>query len=380
MLIGANIPLDFLLHKYPDDRAWQFAADLGFTAIRCSGGKSGNVAGVNINNDPDWAENLEALLSKADSYGLKLVFHELGNPWGTELGILAPYFNYRPTTPYTSIPDAITMIDKLGGNNSLGHNFLTDSRVPFWHVTNEAPISEQVVRDWTAAVADHIRSHGGKTMSTLKGDGVPYADFAPIIAFAEQHLDYLDAHEYLYGVVVNDIRTEGASADIYQKVYDQGILRYGMMLDTRGSFPTDRVVLGEWGFWHDSMRGPGAVDPLTVTHQQHADYIRAAFDAMIDVGITNHFYHLPIDDAIEPRGIADSNVVPHPLQYNAFNIGMDNINQGETMSFELKNEDDVAITVVKRKIVVTDTAVTIPSGASVTITLDPDEILVYPDQ
>jgi hypothetical protein len=51
-------------------------------------------------------------------------------------------------------------------------------------------------------------------------------------------------------------------------------------------------------------------------------------------------------------------------------------NGGEEMSFEYKNETSADETIYKRKVVVTDTPITIPAGGSVTIDLAEDEIIV----
>ena len=38
-----------------------------------------------------------------------------------------------------------SMIDKLAGNNALGHNFITDPRIIAWAVGNEVSLAHQMV-------------------------------------------------------------------------------------------------------------------------------------------------------------------------------------------------------------------------------------------
>ena len=329
MFGGGCITLDNYLLINPDV-AFQIANDLYFTTSRSLSGRMGNVAHININNDIDWAENLYDLLTLFNANGLQLVLHEMGNPWGTALGLLAPYYNYQPVSAFgataTTIAAGLLMIDKLGGDNNLGHNFFTDSRMPYWTVINEANIDLAEVPAWTAPMADSIRSYGGKVTGTLRDTSHRYAEAFPyIMPFAEAHFNLLQAHEYLYYMIVSQIRNEGANADIYQPIYDRGVAMFGSMLDTRGPFSVDQVVLGEWGFWHGTMQGPGLTEPLTVTHHQHAEYIRAAFDAMIDVGLKNQYYHLIFDNPVEFWGIVNEQGVPYTEEYDNFKSGMSKI-------------------------------------------------------
>ena len=350
MYQGGNITLEYLLTKFPDDRAWNIAKDLKFTALRSMSGKSGNVANINIRDDADWAQNLKDLISKFKANGLMFTMHEMGTPWKAAFGIVAPYFNYRPTGNLggvpTPIPEALEMVDQLGGDNDLSHNFLTDLTIPYWQVINEAPLSNPDVRNWTASVADRIRGHGGKVTGSLKGDSVPYADFRPVIDFAEDHFDYLQAHEYFYYPETLDLlEAEGTSAEIYQTVYNKAIERIGLMLSTRGSFPVDRIIIGEWGIKHGEFKPPGVNKTYQVTDKQQADYIAAVFDAMKEMGFRNQYYHLVFDDPTETWGIVDPTGLPHLEQNNAFKKGVNSILGGDGLT-KIKNEGDTPLTVI----------------------------------
>jgi len=327
MYVGGCITLDNYLTLHSTDIAFQIAKDLKFTASRSLSGKHGNVAHINMKNDANWAENLYNLLTLFDSYGLKLVLHEMGDPWGTSLGLLAPYYNYQPASFYgasaTPISEGLAMIDELAGDNSLGHNFFTDPRMPYWQVINEANIEIAEVQTWTAAIADRIRSYGGKVTGTLKDTNHRYAEAFPyIMPFLEQHFDLIQAHEYFYYVVTSAISSQGAAAEVYQPIYDRAVQMFNAMLGGSGPFRDDEVILGEWGFWHGSMKGPGMSTALTVTHHQHAEYIRGVFDAMKDVGLKNQYYHLIFDDSVEFWGVVDQLGAPYIEEYSSFKAGM----------------------------------------------------------
>lgn len=331
MFSGGSITLAHYLTIHPTDIAFQIAKDLEFTTSRSLAGRHGDVAGININRNPDWATNLNNLLTLFDLHNLKLVLHEMGTPWATSLGILAPYYNYQPVSIWgataTPISEGLELIDKLAGNNSLGHNFFTDRRMPYFQVINEANYDIPEVRTWTAAIADRIRSYGGKVTGSLRTTNNRYAQaFPEIMPFAEEHFDYLQAHEYIYYVVTSDIRNRGASAEVYQPVYDRGIQMFGQMIADKGPFSASQVILGEWGFWHGTMQGPGLSYPLTVTLHQQAEYIRAVFDALKDVGLRNQYYHLIFNNPTETWGIVDGNGVPYEEVYESFKTGMSNLN------------------------------------------------------
>jgi hypothetical protein len=259
--------------------------------------------------------------------------HEMGDPWRTAFGILAPYYNYNPpsfwvpgTNP-TPIQEALNKVDKLAGNNALGKNFFTDDRMPYWQVINEANLDITEVQTWTAAVADRIRQHGGKVTGTLKDTSHRYAEAFPyIMDFLSQHFDLIQAHEYFYYVVESAIRNQGSAAEVYTPVYNRAVQMFNAMLSGRGPFSVDEVILGEWGFWHGTMQGPGMSSPLTVSHHQHAEYIRAIFDAMKDTGFKNQYYHLIFDESNEFWGVVNNSGTPWTEEYNTFKTGMSNLN------------------------------------------------------
>lgn len=337
MFKGANIPANLLVpgaRAYlPDDLAWKMAQDINLNVLHLAPGIEGDVAGINMNSHPDtWAQKLMNFLNKAESYGLKVILHEMGNPWDAGLGITPPMFNYQRIENFgavaKTIPEALAMIDKIGGDNNLGHNFFTDPRIPYWQPINEARLDYQDVADWTAALCDAIRGYGGK-VSCCVNDGIHrYAESFPyIMPFAEAHFDYLQAHEYGYYGAEALIRSEGAAAQVYQPLYDTFHEKLGTMARDRGSYPIEKVLWTEWGFWNGTMQGPGMSSPLTVTEQQQADYVRAAFDAMRDIGLKNSIYHhlfntydFYADRYRERWGVADYDGTPF-LAYDAYKTG-----------------------------------------------------------
>ena len=337
---GANVPFDHLLTISHVVNVWDTLKDLKFTAVRPSGGQSGNVAHINVNRDARWAQNLYNILTLADSYGIKVILHQMGNPWNTHMGLKAPYFNYMPYTA-TPIPEALDIIDKIGGNNELGHNFFTDPRIPYWQPINEAPFpndsralpSNPTVEEWTSAVCDRIHMYGGKTTAALIGNygAGRYTDFRLIMPWAQSHLDYLQAHEYLFYVATTEFRN---GLDPYQKIYDKAIEEFGQMIDEGAAYGygPDKIILGEWGVGHGAWNRMGT-DLGNVSMWQFARYLEAAFDAMKAVGLQNQYYHEIYDENTQQWGIMAHNGEIHTEPYLAFKAGMGEITPTEVSVF-----------------------------------------------
>ena len=329
---GANVPFDHLLTIPHVVNVWDTLKDLNITAVRPNGGQSGNKAHIDVTRDVDWAQNLDAILALADSHGIKVVLHQMGGPWSTEtlMGLDAPYFNYMPYVA-TPIPEALDIIDKIGGDNVLGHNFFTDDRMPYWQPINEAPFpndsralsSNPTVEEWGSAVYDRIHVYGGKTTASIIGNNGNgrYTDFRLIMPWAQGHLDFLQAHEDLYYAAVTEFRN---GLDPFTPILNTGIREFGQMIDEGGAggYGPDRIILGEWGVGHGSWLRPGNFSLGNVSMFQFSRYLEAAFQAMRDVGLVNHYHHEIYDQSREQWGIMAHDGVKHPEPYAAFKAGM----------------------------------------------------------
>jgi len=310
----ANIPSNQLIagtpsyRSYPTpDYVWIMLEDLGITLIQVNGGPEGNVLHIQANEnhpygcpyDPDWAENLDSFLGKADSYGIKVVFHEMGCKWGTILGIIAPMDSEERVERYTSVSESLRIIDKLGGNNTLHKNFIADPRIAWWSPINEARIDGSDysdVRDWTVQVLQRIRSYGGKTSVCV--NNYVYGDvrvhdysqtFPLVISIIGQYVDYLQAHVYCEDLWV--AASNNPNYDMYTNAFNEFSSAFQSMIDGRGSFSVDKLMLTEFGCGYntcDTFRGP-----ISTTAHQQAMYIEACFDAAKKYGIEIICYHEP---------------------------------------------------------------------------------------
>lgn len=306
LLVAENATWPRNYHGLPyDDFAWIILKRAGADLISITGGTEGNVLHIALNEahpygfpyDPLWAENLEKLLAKADGYGFKVTFATLGSKWGTLLEIVPPMNNYSRLTKWSSIPEALAMIDKLGGNNSLGHNFLSDPRIAYWQPINEARLDYVDVRDWTFAVGDKIRSYGGLVTACVN-DGIHEYDktFPYIMAQIQDHFDFIQAHVFHSDTLkLAGLTSPNPTVDIYQPCYNAFLASFKAMTDGRGSYSLDKVMvteygcgLGEWAVW----TGAGKI---YTTEYQQAQYIQAFLDALRNAGLSQHRYHSPIN-------------------------------------------------------------------------------------
>ena len=324
---------------YPD-QAWEQAVDLGMNCIQFTGGPEGNFWHVQLNeNHPygrtynsDWAENLEAFLAKAASYGIKVVMHGMGSYYGTCLGFVPPMYNYNPNDPdgnplkYISLTEAERLLDKLAGDNSLGHNFLTDPRVAWWSPINEARMNLDYVKDWTVNLLRMIKERGGKTSVCINDGAHPYSESFPyIIPIIGNYIDYLQAHCY-NDACIHACTDGGSGVDMYPLAYAEFAHDFEAMMAGRGSFRKDQVMLTEFGCGHGTYSWHGGTD--TLTKQQQADYIKAAFDAAKAYGIENVFYHetiwiRPWPEHMFGFGFVNyDGAITNQLAYNAYAAAM----------------------------------------------------------
>jgi len=297
----------FAYYTFPEpDYAWKTLKDLGITLLQVEGGPEGNVLHIQLNEnhpygypyDPDWAQNLDSFLSKADSYGIKVVFLPMGCNWGNNLGIVPPMQSEARYDRYTNVTEALRLIDKLGGNNSLHKNFLNDSRVPYWIPIDEARIDGPEysdVKDWTIQTLQRIRSYGGKT-SVCVNDLV-YGDshyhnytqtYPYVISVIGPYVDYLQAHIFCDDLWV--AASNNPNYDMYTNAYNEFSNNFKAMAKARGSFGLDKlqVTIGcGYTTWED-FRGT-----ITTTSHQQAMYFKACFDAAKENGIEIICYHAP---------------------------------------------------------------------------------------
>jgi hypothetical protein len=263
--------------------AWEILEDLNINVIRVWGGVEGDINHLNMHNYPnEWAQNLDAFLTEADSHGIKVIFHNLGMSWGTLFGIVSPGDTAGPV-PATPIDKAKAMIDQLAGDNVLGHNFIIDPRVIGWRTSNEVDISDSEVLRWNLELCDYIRSKGGKAWvaSPRSGSWFSGEDFHVTEPILRGHVDYLERHLYEMGELAGKDYTS-----FYN--YYKNVLQNHMM-DGRGTFPVETLILGEFGIW----RGYGSDCGYsgTFSDEDRQTYYRAVLDAARDVGIGNVFFH-----------------------------------------------------------------------------------------
>jgi len=282
--------------KPEPDWTWKTLEDLRINVLHLSCGQEGNVLHIQANEnhpwgykyDQDWAQNLDRLLEKADSYNIKIVFHSMGNKWGNLLGVVAPMNAYKYRTRYSSISNALVVIDKLGGNNELKKNFFKDPRVLWWCPINEAHIDDLTIRDWLLAVLKRIKSYGG-TASVCVNDGKHrYSEAFPyILPVIGEYVDYLQAHCY-NPKIIYQCTNGGPSVDMYPLSYQAFMEDCQSMIAGRGSFPKEKLFITECGCGQGTYKWHAGTDSTTV--KQQADYIRGAFDACRDAGIGGLMY------------------------------------------------------------------------------------------
>jgi len=327
--ISSTYPRQYWDFPEPD-YAWKLLKDLGINVIQIAGGTAGNVLHVQMNEnhpygrayDSDWAQNLEKFLAKADSYGIKVVFHDMGSIYGNLMGIVAPMGHYTRLDNYTSIEDSLLLIDKLGGNNELGKNFISDPRIAFWSPINEARLDCVDVRDWTIAVLRRIKHYGGKTSVCVNDGEHRYVDSFPyIIPWIGDYVDFLQAHRYQVETVQN-VCSKGSSANMYVPIYEAYSRDFESMVEGKGSFSIDQVMLTEFGCGNGAWEELGR--NITTTEHQQADYLRAVFDACEKYGITKVFYHSPINFRSDVRtfGFVNYNGSIAHEPYDQFNSAL----------------------------------------------------------
>jgi len=306
---GADISINVL---YPSSAnyiptAWQVIEGLGINELRCFVGMEGDVWGLDMNTHTNWAQNLDAFLTLASSHNVKVVFYELGTQWGGMLGIIPP----TAGTP-TPIASAKLMIDKLAGNNALNHDFITDSRIGYWSISNEVdfgdPASPNAAYTWTIQMCDYIRSKGGKVAvpyPRINGGWEQY--FNKIEPLLRGHVDYLETHVYeiwqlanYYSLGNNQYNWAGWKATTKSAL--QNIMTY------RGSFDMEHLIIGEFGIWRDTGSDAGLTN-YVFTGDNRRDYYTNFFNAFNELGLKNWCIHDLFVERNRAAGFANYGVV-----------------------------------------------------------------------
>jgi hypothetical protein len=300
MIRAANTPLDTITPGAASYQAnWaSFMKDtLGLNTLRLMGGGEGpQLQRINMIDYPnEWATNLDALLQRTDSAGLKVYFYSLGDMWGGEL---IKNDQAADISSVMSLIEAKGYIDRLGGANALNHNFLADPRILMWSVGNEIDFgsasSPNANYYWVIGICDYIRSYGGKVT-------VPYARlggwdqyFAHTEPMLRGHVDYLETHLYgiwqlatYYSLGSNQYNWDAWKAWLKTQLQ--------IAVDYRGAFDLDHVLLGEFGMWRGSGTDSG-LTAYTFTDQNRVDYYTHYFEALREVGFKNACFHYAIEE------------------------------------------------------------------------------------
>lgn len=271
---------------------------LGLNVMRFFSGGNGDVFHTNMVTNPNtWHTNLTNLLNLVGDAGMRCTYYCLGDEWGGGYGIRDPSY-----PGYMDINTAKTYIDKLAGDNPLGYNFITDPRIYVWSVSNEVNLGTGTSTSftpnaecaWTIEMCDHIRSKGGKVV-------VPYARandswegcFEETEPILRGHVDYLETHQYGIWHLVNLFKTPtGYNWSAWENWMH---LVLSDDVNNLGSFPLDKMILGEFGLWRGSGTQMGLTN-YTFTDQDRLDYYTHAFNVINDLGIKNVLFHYSLEE------------------------------------------------------------------------------------
>jgi len=289
---GADVPLDAFfpgnINYQPN--AWTQLQDLHINLIRCFPGNEGDVAHFSISDDANWATNLNNFLTTANSYGIKVCWEQLGSSYSSSL-----FFGIIPET--TPIATAKSMIDKLEGSNSLGHDFITDPRVWVWDVSNEQDLSVRANLNWNLNLTDYIRSKGGRAEISFARWGNWEIDPTTTGNILYGHVDQIQYHMYGEYEYVNYFHYGTTSYGQWNNLTAYLTYEYQQMLSTP-HFSADQIFLGEFGCW----RGLGSNEGLSnvnFTDQDRINIYSAAFNAAKAAGVQNLCFHFMFSETDE---------------------------------------------------------------------------------
>jgi hypothetical protein len=232
--------------------AWTYLEDLHANLIRVTG-ENAVSAGLKIGVDANWARNLDNFLGNASAHSIKVLFYAMGAKYGDTINLfgIIPYGTYGGV----DISTAEGMIDQLAGANSLSHNFITDSRIYGWSVSNEQDMSVSGATAWNIAILDYIRALGGKAWvsapyNSTAGD---YLTASQTVALFGTHIDMLEFHYYGEYEYYHNYANTTASLNSIQSYFQS------LMTEDLSTTLGNKVLIGEFGCW----RGTGSNEGLT---------------------------------------------------------------------------------------------------------------------
>ncbi len=309
-MCGAQVCCDVFVptaHNYNPD-AWQLLKEAGVNTICVTGGIEGNTLQININNDPNWAQNLNNFLSEAAQNGIKVYFFDLGDSWGSLFGILSPG-DTLGNLPPTPITEAEAMINELAGNNSLGHDFITDPRILMWVTSNESPINNATILSWNLQLCDYIRSLGGKACIASPYVGDADYDFGVTLPLLQENVDYVDIHAYMVSEFINLGMNYTSFFNFYKSYLETAVVQPAL----QNGYSLSQVILGEFGIWIGTGTDLGLTN-ITFTNTERTVYYQAVFNAALADGIQNVVFHTFFEEIgsdgiyLTPNyGVVDSN-------------------------------------------------------------------------
>ena len=278
-----------------------WAADLhslGVNTLRLQVGGEGDVWGTNMQNNANWAQNLDNLLSTVNAAGFKCFYYSLGTPWG------GCYFGNDQASDISSIMSvatAKTYIDKLAGANSLNHNFITDPRIAVWSIGNEVNIGSSSSPNnnyyWIIQIADYIRSKGGVVSIAAPIIDNNFRSFTAQATLFKGHTDYFEIHSYEEYDLVTYYKTgtnqyNWAGWKTWLKTY---VHQPAMNAAINAGFSASMVFIGEFGMWRGTYSDLG-LSNYAFTDQNRIDYYTNYFAALKEVGIQNACFHTSFRD------------------------------------------------------------------------------------
>jgi hypothetical protein len=301
---GADVPLDAFMPgaRNYQPNAWQLLKDLNINLIRCFPGDYEDALHFSVVYDANWAQNLDNFLAKAASNGIKVMFYQMGSIWVPSdlLGIVPyPSTNPRLGQPYdpwngqtqvgTPIADAKVIIDKLAGNNALGHNFITDPRMYGWSTSNEQDLTDAAALDWNIQLLDYIRGKGGKAWVAHPLFGQDNWDSVTQVRILGDHVDMIELHHYGEYEYINYFARNTQSYGTWNSLYDH--MKYAFQQMLNSSFPAEKVFVGEFGCWLGYGTNEGLTQGVTFTAQDRINLYTDVLNAARDVGIKNICFH-----------------------------------------------------------------------------------------
>ena len=174
------------------------------------------------------------------------------------------------------------MNDQLAGNNSSGHNLITDPRILGWVTSNELDVSNETILNWNLQVVDHIRSLGSKVMvasPNVSGDN----EFGVTLPLFNVNVDYVNIHSYLLSKFYNNshIMDHTSFFTLYKSYLETAVVQPTL----QNGYSLNQVILGEFGLWI----GPCSDQRIAAnfTNEEKAVYYQAVLDAAKAEGTQN---------------------------------------------------------------------------------------------